>query len=259
MALVTPARNHGSAATRVRRLPWARIGRHALHLAVLGGMVALLAWGWRTLNDPWTFPIRVVKVDGELQRLAPVELQSAVDNRLNGQSFFGLSLDKVLDGLTGLAWVSEARVRREWPDTLHLWVNEHKPVALWRGDAVLTQGGELIYPGVGDELTVLPALSGAEGREVPLWSRFTSLCRELDAVGLRPKALKEDRRGSLTVVLANGMSIRMGRVDTEARMKRFIEVFEETLALRIDEVEEVDLRYAHGFSVRWKTASSGEV
>lgn len=259
MAMVIPARNHGSPATRVRRLPWARIIRHALHLAVLGGMVALLVWGWRTLHDPWTFPIRVVKVDGELQRLRPEEVQAAVDNRLNGQSFFGLRLERVLEGLTGLAWVREARVRREWPDTLHLWVVEHTPVALWRGDGVLTQGGELIYPDIGDGLARMPALSEADGREGALWASFTSLCKQLDAVGLRPTALKEDRRGSLTVVLANGTAIRMGRVDTEARMKRFIEVFEETLASRIDEVEEVDLRYAHGFSVRWKTLSSGEV
>ncbi|MEW5972584.1 MAG: cell division protein FtsQ/DivIB [Pseudomonadota bacterium] len=244
-------------ATPRRRLPWGQIGRHTLHLVVLGGMVALLTWGWRTLHDPWTFPIRVVKVDGELKRLPPVVVQSAVDNRLNGMSFFGVDLDGVLEGLGGLAWVREARVRREWPDTLHLWVEEHTPLALWRGDAVLTADGTLIYPGVQGELNTLPALSGADGREQRLWERFKDLRQQLEAVGLKPRALREDQRGSLTVVLDNGTAIRMGRMDTEARLRRFLDVFDKTLAGRIDEVAEVDLRYAHGFSVRWKAASGG--
>jgi cell division protein FtsQ len=233
------------------------IGRHALHLLVLGGMVALLAWGWRTLHDPWTFPIRVVKVDGELQRLSPAAVQAAVDNRLNGMSFFGVDLDGVLEGLVGLAWVREARVRREWPDTLHLWIEEHTPLALWRGDAVLTADGTLIYPGVQGELSTLPALSGADGREQRLWEVFKVLRQQLKAVGLEPQALREDQRGSLTVVLDNGTTIRMGRMETEERMRRFLDVFDKTLAGRIDAVDEVDLRYAHGFSVRWKAASGG--
>lgn len=240
-----------------RRLPWGLIGRYALRLLVLGGMVALLVWGWRTLHDPWVFPIRVVKVDGELKRLPPMAVQAAVDNRLKGMSFFGVDLDGVLEGLGGLAWVREARVRREWPDTLHLWVEEHTPLALWRGDAVLTADGTLIYPGVQGELNTLPTLSGADGREQRLWERFEDLRQQLGRVGLKPQALREDQRGSLTVVLDNGTAIRMGRVDTEARMRRFLDVFDKTLAGRIDAVEEVDLRYAHGFSVRWKAASGG--
>lgn len=240
-----------------RRLPWGLIGRHTLHLVVLGGMVALVAWGWRTLHDPWSFPIRVVKVDGELKRLPPQAVQAAVDNRLNGKSFFGVDLDGVLEGLRNLAWVREARVRREWPDTLHLWVEEHTPLALWRGDGILTADGTLIYPDMGAELASLPALSGPDGREQRLWERFKALREQLAAAGLRPQALREDQRGSLTVVLDNGIAIRMGRAEGEARLMRFLAVYDQTLAARIQGVAEVDLRYAHGFSVRWKAASSG--
>lgn len=254
MAII--AARAASAATPVRRVPWGAIGRHALHLVVLGAMGAAVMWGWRTLNDPWTFPIRMVKVDGELQRLLPQAVQSTVDNRLQG-SFFGVELSGVLDGLSGLAWVREARVRREWPDTLHLWIEEHRPLALWRGDAVLTADGTLIYPGIEGDLHRLPALSGADGRELPLWGRFNSLRQQMETVGLKPRALREDQRGSLTVVLDNGMAIRVGRVDTEARMRRFLDVFQQALAPRMAEVQEVDLRYAHGFSVRWKATSSG--
>ncbi|TQV64807.1 MAG: FtsQ-type POTRA domain-containing protein [Halothiobacillaceae bacterium] len=253
---VLAARGQAPAVTRMRRLPWGQIGRHALHLVVLGLMAWMVVWGYRTLNDPWTFPIRVVKVDGELHRLAPMAVQSTVDNRLQG-SFFGVELKHVLEGLSGLAWVREARVRREWPDTLHLWIDEHKPLALWRGDAVLTADGMLIYPGIEGDLLSLPALSGGDGREMPLWGQFNSLRQAMSSVGLTPRAMREDQRGSLTVVLDNGMAIRVGREDTEARMRRFLEVFDKALKPRMDEVQEVDLRYAHGFSVRWKTTSSG--
>lgn len=252
MALILGSRTQ---ATPKRRLPWGQIGRQALHMLVLSGMLALAVWGWQTLHDPWVFPIRVVKVDGQLRYLAPQAVQTAVDNHLNGMSFFGVDLEGVLEGLGRLAWVREARLRREWPDVLHLWVEEHTPLAIWRGDSVLTADGSLIYPEIEASLNHLPALSGADGREMRLWERFKSLREQLAAVGLTPQALREDQRGSLTVVLDNGMAIRMGRTETEARLARFLAVYDKALAGRLQEVAEVDLRYAHGFSVRWKLPS----
>ncbi|MEW6446101.1 MAG: cell division protein FtsQ/DivIB [Pseudomonadota bacterium] len=257
MAAYAPKSQRVPAATPMRRIPWRWLAQHSLHLLVLGLMAWAVVWGWRTLHDPWSFPIRVVKVDGGLQRLQPQVVQSAVDNRLNGRSFFGLELESVLEGLSGLAWVREARVRREWPDTLHLWVEEHKPLALWRGDGVLTAEGTLIYPGIEGDLVHLPALSGADGRELLLWGEFNALRQRMAGAGLRPKALREDQRGSLTVVLDNGMAIRVGREDVDQRMERFLSVFSKTLTERMADIQEVDLRYAHGFSVRWKATSSG--
>ena len=173
----------------------------------------------------------------------------------------------MLRGLTDLAWIRDARVRREWPDKLHLWVEEHKPLALWRGDAVLTADGSLIYPDSKREddrqLEQLPALSGADGREMALWNEFNRLGGLLQPTGLRVVALREDQRGSQTLVLEHGLTLRLGREDVEKRLQRFLDVFDRTLASRIGEVEEVDLRYANGFSVRMravadaKTVSSG--
>ncbi|OYY73450.1 MAG: hypothetical protein B7Y40_09515 [Gammaproteobacteria bacterium 28-57-27] len=241
--------------------PWAAMARHTLHLLALAGMVAALVWGWRAIHDPWNFPLRVVKVDGELQHLKPQTVQTAVDERLQG-SFFGVDLPNVLRGLTDLAWIRDARVRREWPDKLHLWVEEHKPLALWRGDAVLTADGSLIYPDNKREddrqLEQLPALSGADGREMALWAEFNRLGGLLQPTGLRVLALREDQRGSQTLVLEHGLTLRLGREDVEKRLQRFLDVFDRTLAGRIGEVEEVDLRYANGFSVRMRAVADAK-
>ena len=241
--------------------PWAAMARHTLHLLALAGMVAAVVWGWRAIHDPWNFPLRVVKVDGELQHLQPQAVQTAVDERLQG-SFFGVDLPNVMRGLTDLAWIRDARVRREWPDTLHLWVDEHKPLALWRGDAVLTADGSLIYPeGKRDDdqaLAHLPTLSGGDGREMALWDEFNRLGALLKPTGLRLTALREDQRGSQTLVLEQRLTLRLGREDVEKRLQRFLDVFDKTLAERIAEVEEVDLRYANGFSVRLRAAADGK-
>ncbi len=244
-------------ATLRPRVAWRGLMLHALRLALLIAMLALLMLGWRALHDPWTFPIRVVKVGGELDHLTQAAVQEAIGERLAGQSFFTVDLDGLLEGLDRLAWVRQARVRREWPDTLHLWIEEHTPLALWRGEEVLTADGTLIHPQALEGLAGLPALSGADGRERALWEAYAALGPELAARGLVPRALREDQRGSLTLLLEGGTAIRMGRMDAKARMRRFLDVFDETLAGRIETVEEVDLRYAHGFSVRWKTPSSG--
>jgi len=258
MAAVYAKRPETPLVEQIAAWPWAAMARHTLHLVVLVGMVSAVAWGWRAIHDPWNFPLRVVKVDGELQHLKPQAVQTAVDERLQG-SFFGVELPNVLRGLTDLAWVRDARVRREWPDKLHLWVEEHKPLALWRGDAVLTADGSLIYPENKREddrqLEQLPALSGVDGREMALWNEFNRLGGLLQPTGLRVLALREDQRGSQTLVLEHGLTLRLGREDVEKRLQRFLDVFDRTLASRIGEVEEVDLRYAHGFSVRMRMAS----
>ena len=261
MAAVYAKRPGTPIATRIAAWPWAAMARHTLHLLVLGGMVWMLVLGWRALHDPWNFPLRVVKVDGELQHLKPQAVQTAVDARLQG-SFFGVDLPNVLRGLTDLAWIKDARVRREWPDKLHLWVEEHKPLALWRGDAVLTADGSLIYPEGKREddrrLDPLPALSGSDGREMALWNELNRLSALLAPMGLRVVALREDQRGSQTLLLEHGLSLRLGRENVEERLQRFLAVFPKTLAGRIDAVEEVDLRYAHGFSVRMRAPKGGE-
>jgi cell division protein FtsQ len=243
--------------TQIAAWPWAHMGRHALHLVALAGLVAGLLWGWRYIQDPWNFPLKVVKVDGQLTHLKPQAVQLAVDERLRG-SFFGVGLDDVLRGLTDLAWVRDARVRREWPDTLHLWVEEHKPLALWRGDGLLTADGSLIYPesklNEDSALLSLPALSGADGREMALWAEFNQFGQILRPKGLRVMALREDQRGSQVLVLDGGLTLRLGRENIEKRLRRFLDVFDKTLAARIADVEEVDLRYANGFSVRMRAA-----
>lgn len=241
---------------RIVAMPWAAMARHTVHLLALAGIVALVVWGWRTVHDPWVFPLRVVKVDGQLQHLKPQLVQQAVDERLQG-SFFSVELPQVLRGLTDLAWIRDARVRREWPDTLHLWVEEHKPLALWRNDGVLTADGSLIYPEGRREddasLQGLPQLGGADGREMALWQEYQRLNEQLQIRGLRLVALREDQRGSRVLQLNQGQIVRLGREATEQRLQRFLAVFDKTLAARMAEVEEIDLRYANGFSVRMRS------
>ncbi len=261
MAAVYAKRPGTSLGEQIAAWPWAAMARHTLHLLALAGMVAAVAWGWRAIHDPWNFPLRVVKVDGELQHLQPQAVQAAVDERLQG-SFFGVDLPNVLRGLTDLAWIRDARVRREWPDTLHLWVEEHKPLALWRGDGVLTADGSLIYPEGKREddqaLAHLPTLSGGDGREMALWNEFNRLGALLKPMGLRLTALREDQRGSQTLILEQRLTLRLGREDVEKRLQRFLAVFDKTLVARIDEVEEIDLRYANGFSVRMRVPEGGK-
>ena len=261
MAAVYAKRPGTPLGEQIAAWPWAAMARHTLHVLALAGMVAVAAWGWRAIHDPWNFPLRVVKVDGELQHLQPQAVQTAVDERLQG-SFFGVDLPNVMRGLTDLAWIRDARVRREWPDTLHLWVEEHKPLALWRGDGVLTADGSLIYPEGKREddqaLANLPALSGGDGREMELWNEFNRLGALLKPMGLRLTALREDQRGSQTLILEQRLTLRLGREDVEKRLQRFLDVFDKTLVARIDEVEEIDLRYANGFSVRMRAPADSK-
>jgi cell division protein FtsQ len=69
--------------------------------------------------------------------------------------------------------------------------------------------------------------------------------------GLRLSALRLDPRGAWEMVLTNGVTVRLGRRDVDARMDRFLRVAAEVIAGRAADIDHVDMRYSNGFSIGW--------
>jgi len=64
-----------------------------------------------------------------------------------------------------------------------------------------------------------------------------------------------DARGAWSMQLSNGVEIRLGRRDVEARAQLFIDVVANIVASREAEIEFVDMRYSNGFTIGWKGAA----
>ena len=65
-----------------------------------------------------------------------------------------------------------------------------------------------------------------------------------------------DGRGAWTVLLSNGIGVRLGSQDVDIRLARFFEALDSVVAPVAVDVQFVDMRYTNGFSVGWKQQRS---
>lgn len=237
------SRDEGRARTFSGR-DWAEV------LAVIV-ILSLCAAGVHKLRDPNTQPIQRVHFEDGLVNAARAELQRAVGHCLQG-NFFTVHLRAIERAMTELGWVKSASVRREWPGTLAIQIQEQVPVARWGARALLNRAGEIFKPR-GDRFPAhLPILHGPAGRTDALLARFRRLASVLAAAHLSVRALVQDQRRAWHLLLANGIPVSIGRGDPVARVTRLARVYPQVLVSRAEHIERIDLRYTNGLAVAWK-------
>ena len=74
--------------------------------------------------------------------------------------------------------------------------------------------------------------------------------RSLGTIGLAPVQVQVSARRAWQVRLASGLTLQLGRENVEARLDRFIAVYDRTVGRLQRKLAYVDLRYPNGFAVR---------
>ncbi|MEM0516507.1 cell division protein FtsQ/DivIB [Pseudoalteromonas sp. YIC-827] len=167
-------------------------------------------------------------------------------------SFFELDVKQVQELVTDLPWVASASVRKQWPDTLQVYVVEHQAVALWNDDQLLNSKGQVFTAPQQGIKEQLPSLFGPEGSELEAWQAFNRF-EELFAVnGLKLSSLALSERFAWQLWLENGIRLNLGRDDKAKRVQRFIDVYPHLKKRQDVQVDVVDLRYDTGLAVQFK-------
>ncbi len=194
------------------------------------------------------FPVREIDVRTALKNTTRAEIEAAVRARVRG-NFFATSTDDLRSGLEQLSWVRSASVRRIWPDTFEVELEEHVAFARWGGDALVNTYGEKF---LGRTTHALPQLSGPDGTESEVTRRYVNFAKIVAPLGAPLERVALTARFAWQLRLGNGLNIMLGRdADAaEARLQRFVEVFESTAKVINKKNEYVDLRYPNGFALR---------
>ncbi len=224
-----------------------RIVRWMLLLMSIPLLAAGLFLGVEKLQDPEFMPVKVVRIDGQLQRLQREDLERVVATELHG-GFFSIDVAAMRSAAQGLPWVDRVDVRLVWPETLQINVTEQQPWARWQEDRVLNLRGELFQPAASEIPAGLPALSGPDGSETEVTRRYQELKAELATLGLLVTTVVLDARRAWTVTTDSGLVIKLGSKDSDARLARFIRIYP-VLQGEQSEMMQVDLRYPNGFAV----------
>lgn len=220
-------------------------------LALLSLMLVLAGLVW-LLVELGRHPVDSVRIAAEFRHLDRGELEAVVQPHL-GQSFFSVDVDAVRAAARSLPWVREASVRRVWPGSIHIAIVEREAAFRWGNTGLLEHDASLYVPARREGFADLPLLAGPSGTESDVHDRYLEFQALLAAVGLDLRVLTLSGRGAWRAQLANGVTLVLGRDRSAEPMRRFVRAYPAALAARVGEVETVDLRYANGFAVLWKT------
>jgi cell division protein FtsQ len=192
------------------------------------------------------FPLREVRVEGELKHVTREQV-SLISSRYLQGNFFTVDLEKTKDAFQKLPWARNVTVRRRWPNRLEVIVEEHQELARWGNVALVNTYGELFHAASDSDLPVF--LGPGDGvHEVS--AQFEIFNDLLTPVNLKIKELALSPRRSWELKTANGLVIALGREKMDVRLNRFVEVYEKILASLNGNLKYVDLRYPNGFAVQ---------
>ena len=218
-------------------------------LLVLMGLSIQMGLQW--LQDPWRFPLEVVKIEGDFRYLDKARLQGVVESHLDG-GFFSADVGMICEAIEAMPWVASATVKRVWPDRLSVRVTEQVPVARWGQHGYLNAHGEAFVPEPTRVAGELPALAGPDGHERTVLEHYRAISRALASTSLQVTGVTLDERRAWRVQTGSGVELDLGRADTRRRLRRFVQSWPTVFAERAEQLQRVDLRYSNGFSVRWQ-------
>ena len=250
-------RHRRGASVRPMQGKWLR--RLGPPLRILGAFLALVGiasgvYGTgRVLLDPQLFPLRHIRVHGELHNVGQADLRQ-VSAAYLGQSFFGLDIVDLRKMFALNPWIEQVSVQRLWPDTLEIRFRERTAFAHWGQNEMVDLNGVRFQPVFFRELAFWPHLAGPEGRERYLVQTYRQASAMVKGLDLKITRLVQDKRRAWRMQFDNGIEIKLGRQQFRQRLMRFVAIYPQLLANHIADIATVDLRYVNGFAVRWKTA-----
>lgn len=219
-------------------------------------VIAIIAAAIYRLVPDNALPVKRVIVSGELGHLDKASIQQTAMPFVT-TDFFGVDLRAIEQAVGAIPWVYQVAVRRVWPDTIEIHILEQEAVARWGDKSLLNPYGEIFSPKLNNQFADLPMIYGPESKRHELISSFLDIYHRLATIGLNLKSLVEDRRGSWSVGIGNGLHLSLGQREQESRLERFIQAYPGLIAARKDQVQRIDLRYSNGLAIAWKQQLDG--
>jgi cell division protein FtsQ len=259
-------RAHVAPARRASRLSRARWARHAA--AALIATFAIYELAHLVLTTD-ALAVRRVSVDGNV-RMSRGEILDVLDG-LQGRNILTVDLEAWRGRLLEAPWIADATVRRIFPGTIRVVVQERDPIGIGRiGDqlflvdrtgTIIDEFGPVyakldlpIIDGLnagqqGGGALVDPARAALAGRLLVSLERTPQLVRRLSQVDV------SDARDAAVLLDGDPVVIRLGYEQFAERLQSYVDVAE-TLRDRVEDIDYVDLRFGEHVYVKPRAGSA---
>ncbi len=223
-----------------------------LGLAVgLGSLISAAGFGYHYVSQPDRLPFRVVEVSGSLNRLDRGAIERTVIAAIDG-GFFSCDMQQLRAAVVAMPWVADVSVRRIWPDRLHMAVTERVPLARWGSDALVSVDAGVFRPADMAGFDSLVELHGPLGSQQRVVQFYQAVLPATRALSLQVAAVRLDERRHWWLHFVGGLTVSLGREQVDRRLAQFLRVYPSLASQPGRLPERVDMRYEHGFAVRWR-------
>ena len=220
-----------------------------LSIAGICGVIAGAVWlSSEMANYVRDQKIAVVRIEGSLAYISESEIQNSL-RPFTSESMVTVDLDKIRQTLLEYAWIHQVNIRREWPETIVVDIEEQRAIARWNDRALVNQQGQIFTPEDGGEQLHLPLLLGPLDAEFVVMEQYQKFSQLLYPFGLKLTSLTMNERHAWQFELDNGVQITIGKNQVMEKMRRFTGFLEDGFLARLDEVQSIDLRYNNGLAV----------
>ena len=201
--------------------------------------------------DNFNQSIDRVVINGEFNYLSERDVIDLIDENVQ-TGFLTLDLPELNRKIVEQDWIRSSSIRRSWPATLIVNIEEEIPVARWGEQQILNNVGDYIDVINKDSVSHLPVIFSQAGDTKEIIKIYQLISELLGPVGLRIDEVESDNAGSWTLTVLSDIKIILGRDQLVEKLQRLQSVWVAELSSQEKNINVIDLRYPNGLAVKWK-------
>ena len=228
-----------------------------------------LCYSWVISHEHFTLKNVVIEVvNNDSPNIDKQEFQQAIKSTLNGTTL-STDLKKMVELILDNPWIEQVVIRRVWPNTIVLRVQERRLIALWNNKFLISEFGEVTNIPASDYKEVekksgcyLMKIEGPKDFLSKIVARAEKTNKLLANINKKLSHLILTEQFSWEAKTTGGMTLRFGGEDLQGPMFYRLENFTKSYSslanklaekgIRSPEIYYVDLRYAKGFAIKTK-------
>lgn len=223
-------------------------GGFLLVVVVLIGFLlySTISWMW----DDQRLPLSKIVLEGDLEYVSALDVQQAFSRLDYIGTFMSQDIDTLQSTVKTIPWVSRVAIRKQWPDTVKVFLIEYHAEAIWNGISLLDETGKIFNGDIGQLKGERVKLYGPEGTSENVLSVWRDISPKFSSINLNISSLVLNDRRAWQIILDNGIRLELGKESLHERIERFISLYK-SLGSDADKVSYIDLRYDTGAAVGW--------
>ena len=186
------------------------------------------------------------KTDGRFKYITREQINSLMSSQIAG-SFFTVELDTISNAFEELPWVRAASVRRHWPHSLEVKLEEHVVLARRGSSELVNIYGEVFTATTNKRL---PEFTGSVESSYEASKQYVVFRKLLQPLQKNIAQLDFSPRRAWRIHMEDGVVLELGREQVETRLGLYVLAHDHIASQFKEQVTYVDLRYPNGFSVR---------